>query len=330
MSLKMPKWLLLVTTALAFACGLRIWYLFARPVPVHQFVEASGGWIDDVDERIQAFVQELDTESLDQSLSRLERVSPYYSPGPGGPDSRWGVRVPLPPNGGTRTVDLVLSNRRVARALVQLLALPRSQASLLLKKELTSTIPAYERAYKAHFDVAQTSTAKFANGTRVRVAPALQISDSADKGPTLAGLRLKVLSLILLAAQCRCDDVEMQRHVVEAVRLAERQYRDACSMPPDANGAAYHLVEDASLYNRQILGSALLACSPFFFDDEAIDAQTIAVPVAAFDARSTRYDWHGRRGFVRPREAESELFVRIARSMTDEQFHALTKGKVKP
>lgn len=59
MSFRMPRWLLLVATAIAFACGFRIWYLYARPAPVHTLVEASGGWIDDVDKRIRGFVEVL-------------------------------------------------------------------------------------------------------------------------------------------------------------------------------------------------------------------------------------------------------------------------------
>lgn len=132
-------------------------------------------------QRLAALHEELSTESLRDSVARIDRVGAFFLPGY--QSSRW---IPEP----FEDIQVLLTNRRVRKILQELpRAAPAEQTALLRE-----FLPRYAAQYRRFVE------ASVKNSPDAAPIDLSRISDDASHSPTLIGTRLGFQSLLLAGA----------------------------------------------------------------------------------------------------------------------------------
>jgi hypothetical protein len=296
----------------------RLWFAAPRAVtrPPSTLKFAGGG--NPIQARIDRMVAQLKSESLKDSLTALGSNN-FYS-WPGSIESTVEIyKLPLDPPIGQNCIEEILSNRRIRKLLQELAGLSKEEQSHTLTAALKQSLDTYEACF-AEFH--RSNAPHFAADPTVRVGFGMAISDNPDGSPSLYGSRLAVLGLLLIAANLELHDC---RPIVESVSQKARRQRATSENAAQWNMAyRYSMIRRASLYHRQILGTALIATSV----DGGIGSQPCddlgvewkAVRLTAFDAPATEYDLHHQKGAMPIREQDQVLRVSYLSSLSDEQF----------
>jgi hypothetical protein len=262
-------------------CGMAL----AVQARVHAAAPRGGGPAV-IQERIDKQIAELKGESLAESLKLLSEVEMYLWPGYRG-DRTGEMRMPLAKDAGRLDLEEIMSNRRFLKVMTELAALPKDQAGKMVAREMEEGLPVYEKLLEA-------SIAKLVNG--INNAPpgvahssglSMQINNNKDHSPTLKGMRLKVLALVLAAGNLDLTDAN---DAVRAVATYACAQRDELYKPHDVLSEAdrFHILQDATLYNRQILAAGMLQHSgPKARPGED---RWEGRKLTKYDARTTAYD----------------------------------------
>jgi len=212
----------------------------------------------------------LENESLDQTLFRLKNVNLFFSPGPTEPgEIVWAgtPAFPLSDKDEFFSVRVVMGNRRVSKLHEELAALPGKEAADHVNKQITALLPEYTRMYTEdkeinsteHFTIAGIEREEALGGGSIfgvgYVTNTIHPNDV-----TLAGLRYAVLSLVWVAGALELEGVHDSIVMVaeEGIRQRDKVYED--KIHHDAHRES--VIKYLSLYNRTILGNALLGTSP--------------------------------------------------------------------
>jgi hypothetical protein len=210
--------------------------------------------------RIDAQVLALSTESLAESLAKLGQQEMYNWPGPVQENEVVVSTFPLPKDTGAEDLGHVFSNRRFLKVHEELALLDRSEAGALILERLRLARQVYEKvlsefvAKPGFRNVDGPDTGPFHPGF------GWSDSDNKDGSPTLRGTRFEVFALVLLAGVLRLETVHGEILDLAEYACGQRQsYSDPKVHYPTAG---FFTLAYLSLYNRQILGTALLSTLP--------------------------------------------------------------------
>lgn len=228
----------------------------------------------------------LKSESLDQSLRRLgSDVSAYLIPGvktntglsplmPLGPESDQEIE---------RHVLIILSNRRFVKVLQQLLSMSKEEASAIVNRELEQALSLYEPLIARALTVIRKDS-----GFDPPTGFGFVWEDNVDAPPSLAGQRLRLLALLLIASKleltdCRASVIKVAQKAVSDYVLVSNKHEF------NEYGAAMLTLEE-SIYNRQVLATALVGICKSPAVDAVVQRHKLSwksLDLAAYDAVAT-------------------------------------------
>ncbi len=219
-------------------------------------MRGSGGM--PVPAKIAEDFNSLKTETLDQSVKNLYLVDFYYWP-----RSRYagagGIALPLPESEGLVDVDRIFRNMRFIKVYDELSQINKIKASKLITEQINETLPLYLRMFSETWDNVFKVHENEPKEKRQTAGPSLQVSDDPNGAPTLAGVRYKLLSLVVLAGNLKLESTKpaIARVVSEALAQRNKFYDPNTGFESDR----FSMLMRAGLYNRQILATGLLLTS---------------------------------------------------------------------
>ncbi len=162
--------------------------------------------------------------------------------------------------------------------------MPKPQAAKMLAAEMEKSLALYSKMFDEEWEfLVDVHRGDDPNRSSGGAGPSLQISDSPDGKPTLAGLRLQLLSLALVAGNLELPDA--QPAVGGLVRAAVEQQRRVSGDARATLVQRYFMLKSAGIYNRQILSVALAGTA-----DPKIRQELNAAPGALVETPLTHYD----------------------------------------
>lgn len=278
----------------------------------------------DIDHAIeQEQINPLRGESLEESLAKLSDVEMFFWPGvPRESLSLYLWTLPLRSSVGGRDVQTIMSNRRFLRVYEGLSKLPKAKAADLINRQIESGLPVYSALFDQDLEAKKDSIKA---DVKPKVVGSYQGSNNKDGTPTVLGMRYKLLALALIAGNlgvqdCRPTVAKLARHGSQSYQTLQR--KDLYN-----HYSAYAIIEGGSLYNRQILGTALLATSGrlngLTAGADKYRVATKSEEVTHYDARATRFDLHGRIGVVPVDYSKGRLTVRYLGDISDLTFEEI-------
>ncbi len=237
-------------------------------------------------QRVEGQVATLSAESVLETVANLAETGMYFWPGAHGERAAF-ILLPVPRREGGQDIETILSNRRFLKVCEELTALGPEAATELLNE----CIPAYLEEYKRVVDeYLRMLAGQVGPGTRSGVG--FQIGGPPDGRPNPLGPRFRLLGLVLAAGNLELQGTHdaLLKVAEEALNQRQRFYRE------DEFGKAFRfgMLTVAGLYNRQILGYAVLKTSPdpTLADDvlAALGKEVVVRELTVFDAQRTRYD----------------------------------------
>jgi hypothetical protein len=287
-------------------------------------VRASGPAL--IRQLIDAQIEQLRRESTAESVKQLREVEMFYWPGYRF-DGAGSIALPLAADVGSHWVDQILSNRRFLKVFDELSRMSPAQAAETINNQVRESLPIYRSLLAKDMATLKRNRAALPPGTPSTAGLSLQISNNSDGTPTLNGLRLQLLSLALVAGNLKLT--EAKASILELVHQAESQRQLLYQPDPVLIKAdRFCILADASLYQRQILATALLGAAGPPIEAKKPDAGVTALPyrvevLPRFDTRVTRYDQAaGAEGANDPANQEGQLRLRVLEPLTDEQWQA--------
>ncbi len=191
-------------------------------------------------------IQVLKNESLEKSISLLLEGDLYF----------WNnyqiyfedtfLDIPLKASAERNQVIAIMGNRRFLKVLDELSRLPRTEAANLLNKEIINSLDEYEKLFNAYMAENEHIFKHNLEQPNKRWGLGF-VETTKDGSPTLISQRYKVWALILIAGNLELR--ETKDSISKVLEEALKQRETFC----DAFMLYY-----ASLYNRQILGTAVL------------------------------------------------------------------------
>lgn len=282
-------------------------------------------------DRIEQVVATLAKESVGDSLNKLVDVNLFYWPGPLPSTAYSGGLVveylPLDKKFGQTDVEAILSNRRFLKIMEDLNKMDRTAVSELVNTELARASEVYNELFIAEMQ---------------RFAPHYQVEKLAGKasitGPTfvtgnveegkvvIAGARLKVLALVFICGELGLTDCKSTVENVVKIALKQRtELYEASTLSPFFRA---EMLKRASVYNRQILSSALLGL-------EKNDAQTAIMKelelqwrerkVPTYKTALTEFDLPVRSGAAKPDYSLGSRSIKLTAPVDDSRFDQLLR-----
>jgi hypothetical protein len=247
--------------------------------------------------RVREQIRMLTEESLETSLKRLGDVGMYFWPGPLGDSPVSVCAFPLPPAIADRDVDSIMSNRRVLKVFSELSALPKSDAAMLLSRELATAVAEYQRLFH---DYVKENGGRFRRGKQVQAGPSFTIGNVGTDTPTLVGARFRVLALVFLAGNLKLE--KLGPSVLDVAQLSRTQFLQWSQEEDHHMVFNFELLANAGLYSRHALGVGLLGTMADTPQEDALlskyKERIHRHKLTRFNSIVTRYDTYARVGAV--------------------------------
>lgn len=284
---------------------------------LEQVYRDSPEWAKRIDEQIQT----LKKENLKTSLANLWKMDSFF---PGvmwllGQGSGTPIELPPWPAEGNSYPRVVSSSRRFVKAYQELAGLSKRKAAQLVSTEVQKTLPQYHRLVQECLEEFKDSSAPEA---RSETAGPLPLTDDGVH-PTLTGMRLKLLALCLIMGNLELTD--SRETVAMLVKEALQQYSEFSNAYKSNIFRATRVINDVSLYNRQILATALVGTlsdpQTRKMAEELMARYEVSEELTLYDAQLTTYEWP--RTTARPDFSRGRVKVRYYKNVPDEVFRQL-------
>lgn len=229
--------------------------------------------------RVADFVLRLKQESSQESIANLSDARMFYSPGI--PDRGGRGMIPTHDLDELQVLDRICSNRRFVKILQDLSKLSKREASDLVAAQIDISLPLYKSMYdKTYTDLVAARSDPTTRPTTSGLT--FQTANNPDGTPSLLGLRLQILGLLLVAGDLDLADAFPSIERAAAVALKQRStiYETSAIARIDR----LVLLREASLYNRSILATA--AVGP----RQRPNTERVLRKLNGFDATVTPYD----------------------------------------
>jgi hypothetical protein len=277
--------------------------------------------------RIAEDVQVLKAESVEDSVRMLSEVQMFYWPGR--PQNAGGVIFPLTQDIGQEDVERIMSNRRFLKVSRELSNLPKERASALVSEQISAALPRYRTMFEEMWKKVVDGRRNVPPGMPATAGPTLQISNNPDHSPTLAGLRLQLLSLVLISGNLELEAARpaVLSVVEEGCRQRERFYKDSEGNEMDR----FLMLTTVGLYSRQILATGIQGTfkpqtRPATAEQQAHIDNWEARRLTHYDAAATPYDLLTRGGGpIPPDYTKGSIELRFHKGLDDKAFNDLWK-----
>lgn len=211
------------------------------------------------------------------------------------------VEIPLSKEGDVRNIKKIMSNRRYRKVFAELSAMPKKQVAELVKTELLKGFEEYKKRLKDTLVELELATTPNLVNSKIEGKPGVDWQpilfgcsavDKPDGSVSFTGLRLKLQALIKIAGDLKFSDVHsiIVDMAEEAVRQRELFYDGTKYWSVDGST----LLQYYSLYNRQILATALVETSADIEKakkaKDDVKAKYIEETLTSHDAAYTKYD----------------------------------------
>jgi hypothetical protein len=278
-----------------------------------------------VADRLEKQTSKLAGESTAESIAKLSDVDLFYSPGPS-MDQGMSDALPLPKDEGRLDLDAIMSNRRFRKVFEELSCMDKDAASEILRRALSAGTEEYLRLYSDKMkELAPPHTEASAGGKRGPVGPPVFVIGGVPEGKAvIAGSRLNVLALVWSCGMLNLTNCKAE---VEGVARLALNQRTELYNAPTVGFPKRVMLRHASLYNRQIISSALLGVTTT--DDAILRAVGIEWRVCSltrFNSVVTEYDVPVHMGLSRPDFSQGTLKVRYVAPIDDVQFDKLLRS----
>jgi len=226
-------------------------------------------------DRIERNVATLSKE-VEEGLTKLADVNSYHWPNDPG---RAFLNKPFPLEKmiGQADVEAILSNGTFHKLMDDLSRMDKRAASKMVSSELIRATRDYDEMFKA--EVERRSPHYLAEklvGQTSIVGPTFVEGNVNDGRVVIKGLRLKVLGLVWLCGELALTDC--RTNVEDVVRIAIGQRKELYEASTLHPFFREQMLEWASVYNRQILGSALLGLSqPVFGQSQSTTMEELGL-----------------------------------------------------
>lgn len=282
-------------------------------------------------------VVKMKDETLVESLNNLHELDSniFAIPPEISGKLRIETRRPLPKNSDSDVIDLcqVLDNRRFAKLIQELPALSKVEVAALVTKEIELSLSEYDKMYSFYFEKALKYYDSIKSDPIGKgILPGLP-SNNPDRTPTLKGLRHKILALMLIAGNLELKESQTAVHKVLYYAIDQRDKLYNKEIFEEKFSSL--MLQLVSLYNRQILGTAILgACLSL---DES--KQVLANVNAGFKERKLKPYNHlpsaenilvlGMRSLVLLDDKDGKVSIRHIEPLDDSQFDKLIDATMK-
>ncbi len=272
------------------------------------------------DARVDEHVIILRKETHEESIALLVSLDMYHYPlGVSSETISLGKFTSFDPKHDMWTIDRIFGNRRFLKVLAESQDQTGSSGAVL-RDGLKTDIAGYLAKYEIMFESLKSILEQDSTAAR---SVAFSTADRMDplETPTINGMRLKMLSSILVLSHLR--DRQAFETVLKISNLAIKQ-RDQLfadqDIPP---GAKYSIISRVSLYHKRILATALLNMSGE--NEIAEKYEWEEFKMVNFDAKATPYDRHVVRGVEKIDYPPKDRIVRLIVPLSDNEFSALMK-----
>ena len=281
--------------------------------------------------KIEKSIKTLKGETSSESASNLSFVTDYFNPGPVVPGlAKIESAIPLDLSADRMTLDAIISNRRFRKLLGELSEANRAVAAQTVRVNLMSAITDYLHLFEsdmreqaARHTVSPVTTHSMGPVFVTGIMPG---GDESKK--VLLGERFKILTLVLISGMLKLT--ENREEIEQVVRLAIKQrtelYEDS-TLTPYFRG---QMLAMASLYNRQVLGCAMIGVTTKGAVVEANAMKSAGVhwverTLTAYDATLTEFDKPAVSGGLTPDYSVGSIPVKLVSPMSDAGFDLLLK-----
>jgi len=283
-------------------------------------------------------IAQLKLESLQNSLTNLLVGREYSWPATLVRRQEFEVAIPLPSSGaqGSNDWTMILSNRRVAKLLEELVALPKDEAGRLVAKQIRENLQLYDSLVEA-FDATMVSSSpsepapspsepapgEFQGGFAVRTT---QVGDE----PELPYVRMSLLSLAFIAGDLGLTEAGDAVSDLVAAAAAQRDWFYAYEEHGMAMPQAWAGLALTGLYHPGVLTTALAGTG--LIDQEIVDeivphhSHWREMDLTPWDAYVSVFE---ERIAGRPDFSRTTIPVRYATEITDEQFDELVSHVIR-
>lgn len=281
--------------------------------------------------RLPQQISVLERESHGDSLSKLGDVNLFYWPGPLPSTAYSGGLVveylPLDNGAGQTDVEAILSNRRFLKIMENLSKMDRTAVSKMLNSELARATKDYTELFATEMERFTPHYEEEKLIGRTSITGPTFVTGNVDEGKVvIAGARLKVLALVWMCGEMGLTDC--RTNVENTARIALKQRTslyEASNLHPFFRA---EMLKRASLYNRQILSSALLgvvegnAQSTIMKELELVWRER---KISTYKAVLTEFDLPVRSGAMNPDYSLGSRTLKILAPLDDARFDLLVE-----
>lgn len=277
--------------------------------------------------RLARQVAQLESESARDSLSKLSDVDLFFWPGPSLGSGSFGFQhLPLPKEAGPRDLEAICSNRRFCKLVEELAAVDNAALAKMLGDEINRCTTQYRKLYDSELQrFTPIYREENLRGRTGYAGPTFAIGNVKEGEVAIVGLKLKILALVALSGARGLAECKTNIDHVTRLAMKQRQelYDDTTLVPFFRS----EMLKWASLYNRQILGTALLEISKAEADRITIardlDLAWSERQLSAYKAALTEFDLPVRSGVAKPDYSLGSRPLRFLSPMDDAQFDRL-------
>jgi hypothetical protein len=253
-------------------------------------------------EKIASQLEPMRLQSLEESLSMLDRMAPYRFPG---------IRSDgmfSPDDNGRYKLNMdqqkeVLSSRVFRKCVQEVQLLPKKEATRLIEKHLEKAFSAYINAYESK------------EPTDLR-------EDKKDGSPVYHGLRNKVFALLLIAGTCELTDTYALVNKVANVASEQKNWSleiiAGADIPSEYVSIAQNVaLTQSTLWNPPILCAGLLGTHPRknLPEFDVLSKRYIEHSLVDYTAPLTEYD---RVPFIPVKPDKEYIKIRYFEGATDD------------
>lgn len=232
------------------------------------------------------------------------------------------ITVPLDAGHGTELLNKLLSDRRVSRLLEMLRAQSPENAAAALRAGIEKHLAAYQTRFAQLMAQLESPDAAPADRSSAEYFAYVASCVRAQAGGTLISCseqHYAVLALVFIAAQLQLT--ELHEQVVSVTRMAEANMEQILGLGAPAELS--NQLAARSLYNRQVLCTALLATAGEHGAPGANAAESMAVSDALppYDLNPYSAEDAGEKG----KSSQSVFYIRL---VSDSQFQEMLRHEV--
>jgi len=281
---------------------------------------------------ISNIIRILSAESVEESLNKLDEIDLYiksYQLLMETPDSG----IPLDVSVGQKDIVAIMGHRRFLKVVDELSLLPRKEAARLVSREITSSLSEYNKLFDSYM---KRHAKKFKHNLKrprgkKRKSPGFLISVRGEK-PILLAVRYKVLALVLIAGNLQVHRTQPAvRKVLEtAIQQRDMFYNTGLFDEFDA----WFMLMDGSLYNRQIVATAVLRT--YLSSDKAkqilkdVDCKLKSERLTRYNAAVAPYGLSDFQPESEPIDySKGELTVKYLEPLNDSKFDDIVNAAIK-